>query len=386
MNSKLILASLLSALLVAGCHRAQDRSAQPSGIKAEGGKIVLPEGSLQASAVNVEAAQTCNSSVAHLNGRLLWDEDVTVRVYTPFAGRVTRITTEVGKEVRKGDCLAQIASPDYGQAQADYRKAVSAFNLAERNLSRTKELFEHGAAPQKDLFSAESDYENAQSERERTSVRLALYGGNTNAVDQAYELKSPLDGVVVEKNVNPGQEVRADAMLAQDQRLFSPMFVVTDPTRLWIQLEASEMDLAKLQRGQEIMIHARSFTNLTFTGKIDLIGDSLDPVKRIINVRGSVKNPARLLKAEMFVDADVPTNPGVVSGADVPKGAVFGKSGDKGYVFVEESPGRYERRQVKVGFEHDGKVFVLDGVEPGQRVVTEGCLLLNKVLQDSTGS
>jgi cobalt-zinc-cadmium efflux system membrane fusion protein len=382
-------ALLASVSLLCGCHRSPENETPLAAIRAEKGRIVIPDGSPQRASVNVEAAQACQSSVmAHLNGQLIWDENVTGRVFTPFTGRATQIMTEIGKEVRKGDGLALIASPDYGRAQADYRSAVSAFLLSEKNLSRTKELLEHGAAAQKDLFSAEADFEKSKSELERTTALLALYGGNTNAVDQAYELRSPLDGIVVEKNVNPGQELRSDAMLANAERFFSPLFVVTDPTRLWIQLEATELDLAKIKEGQEIVVHSKAFPGVNFPGRIEVISDSLDHATRIVRVRGVVENPHRLLKAEMFVEADVPI-PAAASGADVPSDAVFTK-GEKSYVFLEESPGRYERREVRVGPEHgpenDKKVLVLDGVQPGQRVVTKGGIYLDKTLQDSSGS
>jgi cobalt-zinc-cadmium efflux system membrane fusion protein len=369
-----------SLLACCACHRKAEDTQEPVAAKAQGNRVVMPNGSPQAASLNVEAAQRCNASLVHLNGRLVWDEDVTVRIFTPFTGRITKISSEVGRTVNKGDVLAEIASPDYGQAQADYRAAVSAFLLAERNLSRTRDLFDHGAAPQKDLYSAEADDERAKSELERTAARLALYGGSTNSVDQTYYLKTQLAGVVEEKNVNPGQEVRADAMLANAQQFFSPLFVVTDPTRLWIQLDATEQDLPHLKDGQQILIRTKTFPDLVFTGTIDRIGDSLDPATRTIKVRGHLDNPQRLLKAEMFVSADVPVNPGLISGADVSAKAVFFK-GDKRFVFLEESPGRYERREVKVGPEHDGKILVLDGIQPGQRVVTEGCLLLDQVIE-----
>jgi cobalt-zinc-cadmium efflux system membrane fusion protein len=385
MKANLILALLCPILWATGCHRAGGKTPEATEVKAEGNTIVLPESTIHAGTISVEEAHSCNTSVTKLNGRLVWDEDVTARIFTPFAGRISKIGTEVGREVAEGECLAQIASPDYGQAQADYRKAVSAYNLAERNLTRTRDLFEHGAAAQKDLFSTEADYDQAKSELERATAKLALYGGNTNSVDQTYEIKSPLAGVVVEKNVNPGQELRADSMLAQDPRLFAPLFVVTDPKHLWIQLEATEAEVAKLTRGQDILVRVRTLPGLSFPGKIDIIGDSLDPTTKIVRVRGSVGNEKRLLKAEMFVEAEVPLD-STASGVDVPKEAVFGKKGDIGFVFLEESPGRFGRREVKVGPEHGDKVLLLDGVQPGQRVVTEGCLLLNKILQDSAGS
>src|SRR6516165_1925603 len=144
MKTSLILSLLSFGLLGAGCHRQNEKSDTSLSVKAEDGKIVVPQGSPQAASVNVEAAQPCqNSVVTHLNGQLMWDEAVTVRVFTPFSGRVIKILAEVGKRVSDRDCLAMIASPEYGQAQADYRSAVSAFQLAQRNLSRIQDLFEN---------------------------------------------------------------------------------------------------------------------------------------------------------------------------------------------------------------------------------------------------
>jgi membrane fusion protein, heavy metal efflux system len=375
----------LSLVLVCGCGHATAKVAEPLVATAKGEKVIVPEASPQMTSLKVEVARPCTTSMAHLTGRLVWDEGVTVRVYSPFSGRVTKIETELGKKVNQGDVLAEIASPDYGQAQAEYRSATTSFLHAERNLTRTRDLFQRGAAAQKELYSAEAEDERAYSERQRTTVRLALYGGGTNTVDQIFHVKAPLNGVVVEKNVNPGQEVRADAMLANAQQFFSPLFVVTDPTRLWIYLDATEQDLPNLKPGQELRIHAQAFPDLVFTGKLELVSDFVDPTSRIIKVRGSLENAQRLLKAEMFVSADLPAVASLTRGTDVPAKAVFFKI-DKRYVFVEEMPGQFQRREVHVGPEHDGMILVLDGVQPGQRVVTDGCLLLDYVIESTAGS
>ena len=153
-----------------------------------------------------------------------WNEDRTVRIFTPFAGRVSSILVQPGDNVKQGQTLAVIASPDFGQAQAETRRAQGEFALAKQNLARMRDLHEHGVAAAKDLNAAEADFARAESECKRTEARLKLYGGGSE-IDQTYALKSPLAGVVVEKNINPGQELRPDQMTSNAPALF----VITNP-------------------------------------------------------------------------------------------------------------------------------------------------------------
>ncbi len=313
-----------------------------------------------------------------LAGRLIWDENATVRVFTPFAGIVRKLLVEVNQPVTKGMPLAEIQSADFGQALADARKAGSDFRRTERNLERLRDLFEHGAAPRKDLDSAEADFASARAEKERAEARLAIYGASATATSQGFLLPSPLDGVLVERNVTPGQEVRPDQMLANMPQFTAPLFVVTDPSRLWIQIDATEIDLPHLRPGCEFTFSTRAFPGQTFTGRVETVSEFIDPATRTIKVRGSVDNRQRLLKAEMFVSVTLPERQ--APGASVPTNAVFLK-GDKHYVFVEEQPGRFARHEVKLGSEQDGHVLVVAGLERGQRVVTEGCVLLQQQLR-----
>src|SRR5882762_3237588 len=187
--------------LLTGCQSTEQKSEQSPEPRVEQNKLVLPAGSAQLATLAIESVQPQAATTVRLNGRLVWDDNVTVRIYSPFAGRVTRIPAESGQALKQGDTLALIASPEFGQAQADARKAATDYVLAERTVSRIRDLFEHGAAAQKELQSAEADFARAASEKQRTEARLALYGNTTNSIDQLYMLKTPLDGIVVEKNI-----------------------------------------------------------------------------------------------------------------------------------------------------------------------------------------
>ncbi|KAB2666736.1 MAG: efflux RND transporter periplasmic adaptor subunit [Verrucomicrobia bacterium] len=378
------LAALAALASATGCDRSHTAAAPaPAARVAEGNKVVIPTDSPQLGVLGVESATLSRSPVLRLNGRLAWDDRATVRIFSPFAGRVVRVLAEPGKPVRQGDALALVTSPDFGQAQADARKASGDFTLAERTLGRVRDLLEHGAAPQKDLDAALADYSRAQTELQRATSRLSTLGGNTNGVDQVYELRSPLDGVVVERNLNPGQEIRPDQMLAGTDKLAAPLFTVTDPTRLWIQLDATESDLPHLKAGQAFAFLLRSMPDKKFVGTVDLVADFVDPNTRTVKVRGSIANPDRLLRAEMFVTAEVETGGGNET-AEVPSRAVFLR-GERYFVFVEEERGTFARREVTAGPESNGHLRILGGIRPGQRVVSDGVLLLEQLLQPPEG-
>ncbi len=376
---------LVSSALLAGCHGEKQPAAPPPPTpRVEGDKVILPANSPQIAMLTIAPAEPRRDSMLHFTGRLAWDDNVTVRVFSPVAGRVRRVVVDIGQPVAKGADLALLDSPDYGQAQADARKAASDLALKERTLSRVQELFKNGAAAEKDLLSAKADQEAAVFENQRAAARLALYGGNTNFVDGLYHLITPLGGTVTERNVSPGQEIRSDQMLANAPEYFAPHFVVTDPAKMWVRLDMPESAISKIKAGQKLIIRSNAYPDKTFEGRLEVVGDSLDPLTRIVKARGVVDNRQRLLKSEMYVTVEIDNTSAMAAGVGVPSKAVFAL-GDKYFVFVEEAPGRYAKRPVTVGEEYDGRVLVTQGLAPGHRVVTEGCLLLQNILDSQQG-
>jgi len=369
--------SLFLLALLAGCGREaqQDQTPEP---KVAGEKIAFAPNSPQLSSVTVEPVESRAPASTQLFGRLTWNDDVTVHVFTPFAGRVRKVLAEVGQKVEAATPLAEVESPDFGQAQADARKAASDLQLAQRSLARARELFSHGAVAQKDVEAAEADEARAESERDRAVSRLKTYGASADSVNQIFLLPSPIAGTVVEKNVNPGQEIRPDQMLANVPQFTAPLFVISDPSRLWILIDATEMDVPHLQPGRQFTFTSRALPDQTFTGRVEIVSEFIDPNTRTIKVRGAVDNPRTQLKAEMFVSVNVPDEGAPV--VSVPSKAVFLK-GEKHYLFLEEQPGQFARQEIKIGLEQDGRIFVLSGVQSGQRIVTDGSILLEKIME-----
>jgi len=373
----------LLALAAAACTSC--KSAHPAAVpqipRVEGDKIEFPSHSPELGYLSIEPAEERKVVALGLSGRLAWDDDVTVRVFSPVAGRVAEVRASVNAKIRKGDVLASLRSPDYGQAQADAQKAESDLALSEHSKARLQDLFDHGAAAEKDLEAADADYAKALSEFRRANAQLqALSLGHDDQSPGTYELRSPIAGTVVERTVSSGQQIRPDQMLANAPQFVNPLFVITDPTKLWLFLDATEADVASLMPNEDVLVRARALPDKVFHAKLETIGDGLDPTTRTVKVRCLVDNSEGLLRAEMYVSADV-TAP-TAADVDVSTKAVFSKEAEH-YVFVETAPGEFQRRAVKLGQESNGRSVIVAGLAAGDRVVTDGCLLLEAMLEDT---
>jgi cobalt-zinc-cadmium efflux system membrane fusion protein len=359
---------LLALFLLTACSKAEAPAAE-SRPAVKGDSVVFNPQSPAAQRLAVERAQPPVDREVVIPGRLTWNEERTVRVFTPFAGRVTRLIANVGDTVKPGQPLAEMASPDFAQAQADARKARSEAELAKKALGRQRELHAHGVIALKDLQQAEADETRTRIEAERASNRLASYGQAADA-SGGFVLRSPMAGTIVERNLNPGQELRPDQPGA-------PLFVVTDPTRLWITLDATEADLRSLKRGMLLVVTSNQFVDETFAGELRQIADFVDPVTRSVKLRGDLPNPERKLKGEMFVAARVRLEKDPY--ATVNAKAIF-LDGVRRFAFVREAPGTFTRRAVRVGPEVDGRVPVYAGLKEGDEVVVAGNLFLQQIL------
>jgi cobalt-zinc-cadmium efflux system membrane fusion protein len=371
-----------SALLALGaCARKPLAPPPPPAPRVAGDRVIFPAGAPQLASLATEAAAPRKLAITHVTGRLYWNDDATVRIFTPVAGRVAAVRVDIGQPVTAGTPLAEISSPDFGQALADARTAAGNLAAAEKAFHRASDLLANDAAAQKDVEAAEAAFVAARAERDRARSRLALYGGTEDASAELFVLRSPLAGTVVEKTINPGQEVRADQMLANATNLFAPLFVVSDPRRLWLQLDVAETDLQSLREGLKLQIYSKAFPGKVFSGTIDRISPELDPTTRTVKVRGIADNPDLLLKAEMYVSVDVVQDESAVAGAgvEIPSKGIFTVDGQD-YVFVEGAPGEFQRRKVVTGTEKDAKTPVFSGVAAGDRVVIEGALLLQAIL------
>lgn len=334
----------------------------------QGQQLRFPAGHPQLALLGTVEAKTAESITIELPARLVWNEERTQRIYPAFAGRVLTLNADIGQSVNAGQVLATLASPEFGAAQADTAKAMADAQVADRALARHQTLFEADVISRKELDSTEAEALRARAELARAQARTRMYGSAHN-VNQQLGLAATVKGVVVERNLSAGQEVRPD----QGGPGNPALFVVSDPSVLWVQIDAREADIASLQPGTQISLNLPNYPDQSFEAKIAATGDFIDSSTRAIKVRAVVDNAKRLLKAEMLGKARIERK--LAAGVLVPASAVQLR-GAEHWAYVQTEAGVYEPRRVKLGYQGIKEVLIVDGVQAGELIVKDNGLLL----------
>ncbi len=341
----------------------------------QGQQLRFPAGHPQLALLSTIEAKAAESVTIELPARLVWNEERTQRIYPAFAGRVLTLNADIGQTVNAGQVLATLASPEFGAAQADTAKAMADAQVADRALVRHQTLFEADVISRKELDATEADALRAKAELARAQARTRMYG-STNGVNQQLGLAATVRGVVVERNLSAGQEVRPDQGGPGNQALF----VVSDPGVLWVQIDARESDTASLKPGTKISLTLPNFPGQTFEAKITAAGDFIDSNTRSIKVRAVIDNAQRLLKAEMLGTARIERK--LAAGVLVPASAVQLR-GTEQWAYVQTEPGVFEPRRVKLGYEGLQEVLIVAGVQANELVVKENSLLLAREFRNA---
>jgi cobalt-zinc-cadmium efflux system membrane fusion protein len=310
------------------------------------------------------------------SGKAGFNEERLSYLSSPLAGRVVEIRARPGERVDVGQTLAVIDSPDLGAASSEFIKARADMILAERSFTLAQELAAAKAMARKDFQKAEDESVKAKADLRRTRERLISLGMPSAELDGELDtlhvrsqlaLKAPISGTLIERNLTLGQMVGGDAT----QRLF----VIADLTTLWVTADIYEKDLALIRPGEEVSVEASAWPGQMFHGRLNYVGDTVDPNTRTVKVRLAVDNTDLHLKPEMFVTATV-LSEGTTTVLSVPLAAVHGEGLSQPYVFVALGDTRFAPRPVTLGDKLNDRVVIASGLSNTEQVVTEGSILL----------
>jgi len=311
-------------------------------------------------------------------GKVQFNEDRMVRVLAPLPGQVVDLQVRVGDSVRKDQLLFSIKSREVAALVTEYLESQRDLDLAAKTHTMTKDLFDHQAASRIALQQAESDLAKAQAHVARAEEALQVVGLSPQEIEKTGGLRSlipvsaPQAGKVIERSVTSGQFVQADS---------TALLTLADTSTVWVFADVFESDIHLVHPGDKVRVIAAAYPDRAFMASVDRINDKVDPETRTLKVRLLVSNPGELLKAEMFITAALELNERT-SGVTVPAKALLSEDA-KSYLFVASGERRFERRLVSAVPDGSGRMRVTDGLRTGDRIVTDGALLLRFRQQES---
>ena len=317
-------------------------------------------------------------------------------VFSPYAGRVTRLLARPGDSVVKGQSLFVIEAADNVQAQNDFitamtamNKAKSALALAEIQDKRARDLFEGKAVPLKDfqqaqaiLIQAQNDMRSSQSALEASRNKLKILGlsdddiasfQDKGRINPETTIFAPISGTVVQRKIGPGQYVNSGAS--------DPVYVIGDLSTVWLTAFVRESDAASVSVGQEISFNVLALPGRSLFARINYVATAIDPATRRLLVRATIDNKDRMLKPEMFANVTI-YSPSDHAAVGVPKQALIYEA-DQVRVWVAHEDKSIELRSIKPGLTNGDLVEVLGNLKPGEQIVTKGSLFIDRAASGS---
>ena len=297
-------------------------------------------------------------------GTVDFDNNRTTSVVSPFTGPVTRIFVALGQPVASGQALASVASADVANAVAAYRKAAVAAANARRVAAADRDLAAHNGISERESAQAQTDAASAEADRVAAAQALASMGAGPGSGLSGI-IHAPVSGIVVEKQVTPGQLLQAGSSAA---------FTVANLSQVWVMAQIASNDLARVNVGDAATIDPGNGTG-PFHGTVQNISASVDPDTRAVVARIVAPNPGGLLKKQMYVDVSIESGR-VATGLLVPTSAVLRDDQNLPFVYVAMPDGSFARRHVALGYHDSQNYDVTNGIQAGDRVVTDGALFL----------
>jgi membrane fusion protein, heavy metal efflux system len=320
-------------------------------------------------------------------GTIDFNQNILVQVFSQYPGKILKAFFNLGDEVHQGETLFTIDSPDLLQAESALLASAGVLELETRTLGRATQLLRAGGSAQKDVDQATSDQQTADGNFKAAKNAVRIFGKTDAEIDQILAQRkvdstllvpSPISGRIIARNAAPG-------FLTQPGNAPAP-YSVADLSTMWMIANVIETDAPAYRLGQEVEVRVPAYPDKVFHGHVTTVGSMIDPTTHRQLVRSEIADPEHLLRAGMFASFVIRIGDSAQSPA-VPVEGVVREGDGTMTVWVTADRRRFVKRTVKTGIRQpDGWIQILDGLQPGERVVTEGAVFLsNKLLAGADG-
>jgi len=362
MKRILLICITLSAVLFTSCKKKAEAGTE------EKPKFVLSDVMLKTTTfANVESKPL--KTEQEFYGKISADNDKLIEIYPVVGGNVIKVYVELGDFVKKGQLLATIRSTQVAGYEKDLSDALNDVVVAKNNLKATKDLYEGKLNTERDVITAKSELDKAQSQLNRIRETYKIYSLKPGAI---YEVRSPISGFIIQKDINQ------DMLLRDDHT--NNIFDIAEIDEVWAIANVSEPDIRDVVLGSDADITTLSYPDKAFHGKVDKIFNIIDPETKAMKVRIKLKNPDFLLKPEMKATIKLSHEESNRMLAVPSSSVIFDKS--KNFVMVYKSRSDIETRKVEVFRQVGDVTYISSGVSAGEKVITANQLQVYDALND----
>jgi cobalt-zinc-cadmium efflux system membrane fusion protein len=368
------MAAAVAALAAAACLSGCSAREEPQAVPASAGNVKLTAAQRQHIRVYTVESSRFHETV-ETTGVVDFDNDQATSVLSPISGPVSRLLVSLGQQVKKGDPLAAVDSPDFAAAISAYQKALATAKTDRRLADLDNDLLQHDGVARKEAAQAETDAVNAEADRDAALQELVslnvpeetikdIQRGRTSAHAEGM-IRSPIAGTVVEKLITPGELLSAGT---------TPCFTVANLSRVWVMAQIFGTDLTSVSLGDSAEVVSGEGSK-SFAGKVDNISALVDPDTRSVPVRVVVDNPGDLLKKQMYVRVRIRSRE-ESSGLLIPVSSILRDEENLPFVYLVQSDGSFARRHVTVGHRIGEQYAIPEGLGAADQIVVDGGLFV----------
>jgi cobalt-zinc-cadmium efflux system membrane fusion protein len=339
---------------------------------------------LTASQLNAIKLETVGTNLFSIErtavGNIDYDEDLSVQVFSPYQGKIITALANLGDDVQKGQPLYTIDSPDLVQAENTLIGAAATFELTSHELSRVTALYGTNGVSEREKEQATSDAQTAEGALKAARDAVRVFGKSqedidqivaTRKIDHSLVVSSPVAGRITARNAQAG-------LLVQPGNAPAP-YSVADLSTKWMVANVTETDSPVIHPGQPVTAKVMAFPGRVFNGKVSAVATAIDPNTHRVMLRCDIADPNNELRPGMLATFAIQVQDPVGSAAIPVNGAV--RNGDGTFAaWVTTDRKRFSQRFLKLGLQKDGQYQVVEGLQPGELIATDGALYIDNIL------
>jgi membrane fusion protein, heavy metal efflux system len=374
-----------SAMLL-GCGRSASADTPPTNKQAATSSDSAPTVDLSPSQLNSIKIESVGSHAFPVEkeavGNISYADNLSVDVFPAYQGTIIKALVELGAPVQKGEPLYTIKSPDLIQAESNLIAAAATYELTTKELARAKALYTTSVGvPQRELEQAISDQQTADGALKAARDAVLVFGKTDAEIDQmiasrktdpALVVRSPIAGKVTSFNAPAG-------LLVQPGNPPAP-YTVSNVTVKWMLANVPESESAFFHVGQPVAVKTLAYDGRVFKGKISKIYEAVDPNTHRVTIRSDIADPSNDLRPGMLANFVIRVD-GPVEGTAIPANGVVREPDGTMAAWVTTDRRKFTEKVIKVGLRNDGRVQILEGLQRGELVVSDGAVFLSNMLQ-----